>query len=257
MNPVRHKKTVPLWERPQLENLQGRFALSVRHIQTEILSIVRSPWPRHAGRLDWPRAARLAWRLDTQRVDGGAMRIAVLGACAGLAALLILLLGQPGRAAAGDLSIEAFYGNFAGSGIARSDDSDYFGLTVRDFDVTIRPAPNGLSISWTTVIRQGGDPATPDIRRKADSLVFMSTDRAGVYRAANAGDPLSGAPFAWARLADQTLTVHSLAVLDDGGYVMQTYNRTVNDLGMALEFISVRDGETARRVTGRLTKQSD
>jgi hypothetical protein len=184
------------------------------------------------------------------------MRIAVLGAFAGLAALLIALLGQPGRAA-DDLSIEAFYGNFAGSGIARTDDSDYFGLTVRDFDVTIRPAPNGISVSWTTVIRQGGDPAMPNIRRKANSLNFVRTDRAGVFRAENAGDPLSGAPFAWARVAGQTFTVHSLVVLDDGGYVMQTYNRTLSDLGMALEFISVRDGETARRVTGRLTKQSD
>ena len=47
------------------------------------------------------------------------------------------------------------------------------------------------------------------------------------------------------------------AVLEGGDYVMQTYNRTLSDMGMALEFISIENGETARRVEGRLTKRSD
>jgi len=51
--------------------------------------------------------------------------------------------------------------------------------------------------------------------------------------------------------------MHSLVVLDDGSYVMQTYNRTLSDMGMELEFISVQNGETVRRVEGRLTKHAD
>jgi hypothetical protein len=54
-----------------------------------------------------------------------------------------------------------------------------------------------------------------------------------------------------------TLVLHSLVILDNGDYVMQTYNRTLSDMGMALEFISIQNGETTRKVEGRLTKQSN
>ena len=38
---------------------------------------------------------------------------------------------------------------------------------------------------------------------------------------------------------------------------MQTYNRTLIGLGMELEFINLGNGETLRRVEGRLTKRAD
>ena len=179
--------------------------------------------------------------------------------CAAAAVLVLVLLwgATPRAGAAEQLSIEAFYGNFQGSGIARTDASDYFGLTLRDFDVTVRPEGAGISISWTTVLRQGGDPDNPDVRRKSNSVVFVPSDLPGVYRAAESGDALAGQPLAWAYVRGYTLTVHSLVVLDSGDYVMQTYNRTLSDMGMALEFISVENGETARRVEGRLTKRAD
>jgi len=85
----------------------------------------------------------------------------------------------------------------------------------------------------------------------------VPSDLPGVYRATNSGDALSGPPLAWAYVKGYTLTVHSLVVLNTGGYVMQTYKRTLSDMGMALEFISIKNGETARRVEGRLTKRAD
>ncbi|MBT3171225.1 MAG: hypothetical protein HN333_07325 [Rhodospirillaceae bacterium] len=176
-----------------------------------------------------------------------------------VAALVFILLSgvMPGAHAAEQLSIEAFYGNFRGAGIARSDASDYFGLTLRDFDVTVKPEGAGISISWTTVLRQGGDPDNPDVRRKSNSLSLVPSDMPGVYRAVNSGDALAGQPVAWAYVHGYTLTMHSLVVLDDGSYVMQTYNRTLSDMGMQLEFISVQNGETVRRVEGRLTKHAN
>jgi hypothetical protein len=185
------------------------------------------------------------------------MQKAVIGAAIAVLALVILWSAAPGAKAAEQLSIEAFYGNFQGSGIARTDASDYFGLTLRDFDVTVRPEGTGVSISWTTVLRQGGDPDNPDVRRKSNNLSFVPSDLPGVYRATNSGDALAGQPLAWAYVDGYTLTVHSLVVLDSGGYVMQTYNRTLSDMGMALEFISIKNGETARKVEGRLTKRTD
>ena len=184
------------------------------------------------------------------------MRKALTSAAVVLA-LVLLSSAMPGAKAAEQLPLEAFYGNFQGSGIARTDASDYFGLTLRDFDVTIRPQGAGMSISWTTVLRQGGDPDNPDVRRKSNSLDFVPSDLPGVYRAASSGDALAGQPLAWAYVNGYTLTVHSLVVLEGGGYVMQTYQRTLSDMGMALEFISIKNGETARRVEGRLTKRTN
>ncbi len=183
------------------------------------------------------------------------MRKAILAAAA--VALILLCGAVPGARAGETLSIEAFYGNFQGSGIARSDASDYFGLTLRDFDVTVRPEGGGISIAWTTVLRQGGDPNNPDVRRKSNSVNFVPSDIPGVFRALGSGDALAGQPVAWAYVHGYTLTMHSLVVLDSGDYVMQTYNRTLSDMGMALEFISVQNGETMRRVEGRLTKRAD
>ena len=104
------------------------------------------------------------------------MQKAVIGAAIAVLALVILWSAAPGAKAAEQLSIEAFYGNFQGSGIARTDASDYFGLTLRDFDVTVRPEGTGISISWTTVLRQGGGPDNPDVQRKSNNLTFLSSD---------------------------------------------------------------------------------
>ena len=70
---------------------------------------------------------------------------------------LTLLVGTT-TAKAQDLSIEAFYGHFQGSGVAENSDSLYFGVTVRDLDVRITPEAPGFAVEWTSVIRGGGDP---------------------------------------------------------------------------------------------------
>jgi len=98
------------------------------------------------------------------------MRKAITAVAAAVLALVILWGAAPGAKAAEQLSIEAFYGNFQGSGIARTDASDYFGLTSRNFDVTIRPEGTGISIAWTTVLRQGGDPDNPDVRGENQTI---------------------------------------------------------------------------------------
>jgi hypothetical protein len=171
---------------------------------------------------------------------------------------LCLSVGIERAHAANDLPIDAFFGTFVGSGLARSDVSDYFGLTVRDLDVTIAAAGGGaVSVSWTTVIRQGGDPDNPDVRRKSANVVLEPSGRGGIYRVQGAGDPLTGENLAWAYVKGHSLIMHSLVIHDDGAYAMQTYKRTLSDLGMALEFTSVSDGTTLRKVEARLTKRAN
>ncbi len=172
---------------------------------------------------------------------------------AGLMVLAAFEVAVPAVRAA-DLSINAFAGRYVGSGLARDDVSEYFDLTVRDLDVTITPQGAGFNVAWTTVLREGGDPDNPKIKRKSSAVSFVPTDRPGVFRGAQSGDPMSGSAYAWARIKGQTLTVHSLVIDERGSYTMHTYDRTLTGLGMELEFTRVRDGEPTKTVTGKLTK---
>lgn len=168
--------------------------------------------------------------------------------------LPLVILLWPTLATAQGLPIDAFYGQFQGSGIAENDDSLYFGVTVRDVDVHIGPHDQGFYVEWTSVIRGGGDPDNPQIRRRTSRVDFLPGDRPGVFPARNSGSILAGEPAIWARIVDQTLTVHVIAMAGDGGYQVQTYDRTLTGNGMELRFKSIRDGEPVRSVNARLVK---
>ena len=159
--------------------------------------------------------------------------------------------------AAENTSIKSFYGTFKGSGIAENSDSLYFGVMIRDFDVTIGPSSSGFDVVWTAVIRSGGDPAKPNIRKKTLHLSFAPTKRANVFNAIDAKNPLDGKPFSWARIDGQTLTVYMLIIRDDGGYEVQSYARTLTAQGMNLVFERVRDGDKVRTVKGKLVKYAE
>ena len=177
--------------------------------------------------------------------------VMVLGVALGAAALVVAPLG------AQELSIAAFFGHWKGSGISESELSVYFRLTARDLDVVIRPEGAGFNVAWTTVQRQKGDPDNPDVVRKSSSLSFIPSGRPGIWRATTSADPLTGGTLAWARVKGHTLTVNSLVIDDGGGHEMQIYKRTLSDLGMALEFTRLKEGEPVRTAKGRLIKLAD
>jgi hypothetical protein len=160
-------------------------------------------------------------------------------------------------ASAQDLPLGAFFGSFKGGGVAENRDSLYFGVTVRDLDVTIQPEGQGFKVDWATIIRSGGDPNNPNIKRKTQSATFLATDKPGVYRATDLADPLQGGKYAWARIKKQTLYVYALLIGDDGRYDMQMYERTIKPSGMDLVFHRIRDGEPMRTVKGKLIKYSN
>ncbi|CAK9060105.1 Uncharacterized protein SCF082_LOCUS31718, partial [Durusdinium trenchii] len=174
---------------------------------------------------------------------------------AALAAVLLVLAGwlSAPAAIAQSLPIGAFYGHFQGSGVAENSDSLYFGVTVRDLDVKIGPEGSGFYVEWTSVIRGGGDPNNPDIRRRSQRMAFMPDAEPNVFRAVGRDDP-RGTGLAWARINDRTLSVHVMQITASGGYVIQTYNRTLEGTGMRLKFINVANGEPQREVDARLVK---
>ena len=181
---------------------------------------------------------------------------AMLRSLAAAWALVAVFAGAPASVAQ-DLPIAAFAGQFAGTGLARNDLSEYFDLTVRDLGVTIAVRGQGFTLTWTTVLRDRGDPDNPTARRKSTTLDFVASGRAGVFRGATPSDPMSGQPYAWARIKGQTLTVHSLVISADGSYEMHTYDRTLTPFGMDLKFTRVSDGEPTRSVTAKLTKEAN
>jgi hypothetical protein len=164
-----------------------------------------------------------------------------------------LFVVGPLAALAENLPIDAFYGRFQGSGIAENRDSLYFGVTVRDLDVAIGPDGEGFFVEWTSVIRGGGDPANPEIKRRAQRLKFVTAPGGGMYLATGPQDPTKDG-FTWARIADQTLTVNVMLIRPDGSYAVQTYDRTLTGTGMALKFVNVTNGEPTREVSARLVK---
>ncbi len=151
------------------------------------------------------------------------------------------------------LPIDAFYGHFQGSGIAENEDSLYFGVTVRDLDVRIGPETDGFYIEWTSVIRGGGDPNNPDVRKRSQRMTFSQSDRPTVFSSKTATDPNDGG-LVWARIADQTLTVNVMRINENGSYTIQTYDRTLSGTGMTLNFVSTSDGQPQRTVEARLVK---
>ncbi len=152
------------------------------------------------------------------------------------------------------LSIGHFFGTFSGGGVAENEDSIYFAVTARDFDVVIGPAGDGFKVTWTSVIRRGGDVAKPKVRKKSTTRTFVSGARPGVFNGASSGDPLSGKEMSWARIKENALVVYLMVIDKEGAYQLQRYERKLVGTGMELTFTRLKDGEKIRTVKGRLIK---
>ncbi len=173
-----------------------------------------------------------------------------------LAAIVVLIAGllPAAPAWAQNVTIDNFYGQWKGSGISKSPHSLYFGITERDFDVVIQPKGPGFSITWTTVLRQGGDPNNPDVRRNSATKDFVPSPNGRFYISPPLPDPMSGQDYTWARLFRDTLTVFILTIDENGLYDMQIYERRLLTPGMSLKFMRIRGDEPRRTVEGRLVK---
>ena len=105
------------------------------------------------------------------------------------------------------------------------------------------------------MLRQGGDPNNPTIRRREATLVFTPTAKPTVFRAKEA-EPMSEGGYAWARVYNNTLGVYVVTIDANGVYELQRYQRSLSGGGMDLVFTRLRDGEVQRTVRGKLVKQA-
>lgn len=179
-----------------------------------------------------------------------------------LAILTFALAGGGAASAEGKpaVGIDAFYGAWAGTALAESEDSVYFALTQRDVGVVITPSAEhkgGFDISWTTVQRKKGDPLNPTEKVKETKATFLPAKKGGLWWDREGGDLTNGGTMRWARIEDTTLVINTVKLREDGSLETQTYRRTLSDRGMALSFSRVLDGKEVRTVTGRLVRAAN
>jgi len=170
----------------------------------------------------------------------------------------LILAGLPGMtvpALAADATLEEFYGAYVGNTSQAPNEP----LMPRDLATKISPhGKNGFRLEWTTVIYRADGP-----KRKSYAVNFSPSGRPGIFSSAMRSDlfgqsepldPLKGDPYLWAQLNGQTLTVHAMLITDDGGYEMQTYERTLAEGGMVLRFLRNHNGVEMRTIIGKLKR---
>jgi hypothetical protein len=182
------------------------------------------------------------------------MRMLTSGMAAILAILLVVSAGV--TAAQKSRPISDFYGSYVGQSISKNG----AGLSARDISVTIKPIKEGFNLTWVTIVRRKEQPAS----RKSYSIDFTKTPREGIWGSAQRRDAFGGrrpvdplredVPFVWATLEGKTLMVNALLIMDDGGYELQTYQRTLIKEGLKLKFTRLRNGEQLKKITGVLSR---
>ena len=166
--------------------------------------------------------------------------------------LILAFAAQMARA-----DIGAFVGSFTGSSeMQRTDGSN----EMRGLSVRISENRKSFNVEWTTIAYKS------DGRTKETSydIEFIDSDRAGVIAAAQKKnvfghevqlDPMKGEPYVWARIVENTLTVYSLFVADDGGYEIQQFDRTLAEGGLYLEFHRLRNGVEQAKISAFLKRE--
>lgn len=149
-----------------------------------------------------------------------------------------------GGAAWADSSlVKPFFGTYVGASLMPSVE-----MLPRDLRVSIRPAKaDGFVIEWQTTLFKYGESQ----RRKSQLLEFRPTNNGPpMYEAA----PSDSGSFAWAHVQGKVMRIHILTFLEDGGYVLQSYERTLTSRGMSLSFARIRDGAVEQRLAGELER---
>ena len=171
-------------------------------------------------------------------------------------ALAALFLGfAPASAAPAPIDLKPYFGDWHGIATALSETDEDFPNTKRDIALSIAPNNlSGLTLSWSTLQRQKGDPKAPLEVLKSTTVDFVPAVQENQWRAKGDADPYTGGILYWARLDARGLTISSFTIGQDGKPEFQTYRRTVSGTAMKLEFTNVKDGKFVRTVKGQLTR---
>ena len=169
--------------------------------------------------------------------------------------VMIHLLGFTASASQAAADFEKFYGHYVGttSGDTNDDTGD------RTSEVLIKPNKDGFNVPWSTTLTRTNN----TIKKSTFSINFRPSKQAAVYGSAMSKDmfghekpldPLNGDPYVWAFINGNTMTVNSLLVSENGGYEIQTYERTLTDDGLSLVFSQVQNGKVMKQFLSDMKK---
>lgn len=172
-----------------------------------------------------------------------------------LSVLLVAGIALFGRTAfAADALPQEFYGNFAGLGLSETmTDGKIVEVKPRDFDVTIGKSPDGFTLSWKTT-EYTIKPRSSRLNAADEAIVFVKSERDGLFAPASPGNVANGDALYWARLSGNTLDVYSMAVNEKGQYEIAVWQRVVNGDRMELTFTRTGNTMPPRTVKGSLSR---
>lgn len=177
--------------------------------------------------------------------------------------LTILFIGLAGdRAHAETAKLEEFFGAYVGTATVTDRASET--VEQRDMDIVIEPFRNGgFRIVWINVTLVDGRRDVPGVQRRVEEVIFTPSSRAGLYTEEMPRslfekrpelNPMQGQAVRWARIEDRTLRVYSFAVLQDGGYELQVYDRILTEQGLDILFGRIVNGTVLRQISGHTVR---
>jgi hypothetical protein len=181
-----------------------------------------------------------------------------------LAAILLLIAPCAARA---DASIENFLGQWRGVEVSVGGTEAAPKLAPADLDMAITEEDGGFRVR---ALALGREPDGTMVPRQMDAS-FAPTETAGVFAFEQGGggllsslfadpavgNPLEGDTLLWARVADDSLHVYSLAIDRAGGYALEHATGELAGDGMVTRYELRLQNDRIVTVEGRLERAGD
>jgi hypothetical protein len=178
-----------------------------------------------------------------------------------LAAMVLLTAPWPARA---DAQIESFLGEWRGVEVSVEGAEPAPKLAPADLDMAITEENGGFRVR---ALGLGREPDGTLVPRQIDAI-FGPTETPGVF-AFDAGDggllsslfadpsvgnPLKGDTLLWARVAEDTLHLYSLAIDPNGGYALEQSIGELTEDGLLTRYELRLENDRIITVEGRLER---
>lgn len=168
-----------------------------------------------------------------------------------------LALASP-AAVAQESPISPFAGVYVGAADVYDGDGNLVGQ--RHLEIIIEElGRNRFRITWTNVSLVDGRRDLPGVERRVGVATFEPGDQPNVYVQETRGslfereediDFLEGDALRWASIEGDRMGMYSIALTEEGLLEVQSYVRTLTDIGMDLDFRRMYDGRIDRRIEG-------
>ncbi|MEM7446466.1 MAG: hypothetical protein AAF414_24315, partial [Pseudomonadota bacterium] len=175
-----------------------------------------------------------------------------------IASLIAILTLWPLAALGEDEPIESFFGTFVGSAEVRDGEGNL--QEERDLIIEIGSGDRGaITIRWSNVTLVDGRRDLPGVEWRLEQLSMVARSGDGLFTEDTRGSLFSGRrniefmggdALRWGRIEGDSLDIYAMGIVEDGGFVLQSYSRRLTEIGIEIEFRAYRDGDLVRSILG-------